>query len=134
MKNTKIIDIDRSKITLVKLKEDWNLIKKQTSIPKLTLDIVDNDDELYNDGLNLKQSGYSDIEIIRLIEDFKNFETLYQHRYYSIKKNQVLSNLFYSNGRNSIWDNFKKKVGCIQKVQLIVIKIKKLMSISFPEK
>lgn len=115
MKNTKIVEIDKSKITLVKLKEDWNIIKKQTSKPKLTLDMVDNDTELYNSGLKLKQSGYSDIEIIRLIEDFRNFETLYQHRFYSIKKNQVLSNLFYSNGRNSIWDNFKKKSGLYSK-------------------
>jgi hypothetical protein len=115
MKNTKIVDIDKSKITLVKLKEDWNIIKKQTSKPKLTLDITDNDEELYDSGLKLKQSGYTDIEVIKLIEDFRNFETLYQHRYQSIQKNQYLSNLFYSNGRNSIWDNFKKKSGLYSK-------------------
>lgn len=119
MNNKKIVNIDKSKITLVKLKKDWEIIKNINVKPEFTLEFVENNKKLYKSGLKLRENGYKDNEIIRLVEDYTNFETLYQKRYNTIIKNPIKSNLFYSNGRNSIWDNFRRKSGLCSKGSLL---------------
>ncbi len=114
MKNTKkIVPINKSKITIVKLTENWEITKKTNTKPTFTLELAENNLENYKIGLKLINNGYKDSEVIRLLQDFLNFENLYLNRYCLISNNDILLNLFYSNGRNSIWDNFRKKTGLI---------------------
>lgn len=105
--------INKSKITIVKLSENWDIVKKSKETPKFTIEIAEYNDENYNIGLKLIEKGYNDNEVIKLLQCFLNFETLYLNRFSLISNNEVLLHLFYSNGRNSIWDNFRKKTGLI---------------------
>jgi hypothetical protein len=99
------------KIKNFKLKGDFNLNRKKNKFGGLNLEIVGNDPIILQQGRILETKGYRSIEIIKLVQDYYNFEALYENRYKFVLDNPYLEHLFYSNGRNSIWDNYKRRSG-----------------------